>query len=106
MWPPRPASIIGGTKHSSTLIGPTRLTSIICCQSLCSKLVDRPPGGDAGDVHHHVHAAVGGVDLRGQRDDGVVVADVDRLGVADRAAGARDLGGGAPRSPSASMSVR
>ena len=29
MWPPRRASIIGGTKHSSTLIGPSRSTSII-----------------------------------------------------------------------------
>ncbi len=37
MCPPRPASIIGGTKHSRTLIGPIRLTSTIFCQWLCSR---------------------------------------------------------------------
>ena len=36
MWPPRRASIIGGTKHSSTLIGPIRSISIVRRQCSCS----------------------------------------------------------------------
>ena len=86
-WPPRRASIIGGTRYSSTAIGPIRFTSITRCQVRCGIAGDRAPGRDAGDVHHHVHRAVLLGDLGGHRADGVVVGDVDRRGVRDLAAG-------------------
>ncbi len=119
--PPRPASIIGGTKHSSTLIGPIRLTSIICCQCAVLEPLDRPPGRDPGDVHHHVHAAVGGVDLLREGDDRLVVGDVGGGRMADPAPASRisvgdllqglglDVGQeelGAPRAAAASAVAR
>ena len=52
-----------------------------------AEAVDRPPGGDPGDVHDHVDAPVLGMDAVGEGADGIDVRDVEGVvgddGVAD-----------------------
>ena len=42
------------------------------------ELVDRAPRRHPGDVHHHIHGRVVGVDVGGERGHLVVVGDVQR----------------------------
>ena len=75
-WPPRPASIIGGTKHSRTLIGPIRLTSIIFCQSLWRRRSIVPQVEIPAMFITTSMLPCVAVDSRGEGDDRVVVGDV------------------------------
>ncbi len=92
MCPPRPASIIGGTKHSSTLIGPIRSISIVRRQWSMFELLDFAPGRDPGDVHDDVHAGRDRVHFRGEGDHRLVVGDVGRREVRDDPSRVADLG--------------
>src|SRR5262245_27662716 len=55
------------------------------------QVLDDAPYRDPRDLHHHVHAAAGVVDVARERANGVEVRNVERAHVRDLAARAPDL---------------